>query len=330
MDNCIDNWIDTFRRANLPCSITHVEKLTGGKNNQVFLIHTDQEKFVVKKYFPGGHDRQHHEARFLEYCAHSNISTVPRLLFEDKKAHISLLSYIDGISPSIDTITHSHITQACQFIIDLQRHIHTNYLPTAIDSCFTTEDIISGIHNRLLRLERTPNTNEVENTMHKFVQYLQKKHEQTIDHMHKIDKSIHRRFTTVVSPSDFGFHNALLQETSMHFLDFEYAGMDSIEKLLGDFFSQPRIPIHIDHLSFFCEQLQNVSIPLSTEQMQAILPLFKIKWCTILLNEFTTESQRRDFALSTDPYRKASQLQKAITYCTNYLDRNTPQFDLCN
>ena len=47
----------------------------------------------------------------------------------------------------------------------------------------------------------------------------------------------------VVSPSDFGFHNALRTEDGrLAFLDFEYAGWDDPAKLVCDFELQPAVP----------------------------------------------------------------------------------------
>ena len=46
-----------------------------------------------------------------------------------------------------------------------------------------------------------------------------------------------------VSPSDFGFHNALREPSGrLRFIDFEYAGWDDPAKLVCDFFCQPAVP----------------------------------------------------------------------------------------
>ena len=46
-----------------------------------------------------------------------------------------------------------------------------------------------------------------------------------------------------LSPSDFGFHNAILaNDGRLRFIDFEYAGWDDPSKLICDFFCQPAVP----------------------------------------------------------------------------------------
>ena len=47
-----------------------------------------------------------------------------------------------------------------------------------------------------------------------------------------------------MSPSDFGFHNALATPGGrLVFIDFEYAGWDDPAKLANDFFCQPAVPV---------------------------------------------------------------------------------------
>ena len=61
-----------------------------------------------------------------------------------------------------------------------------------------------------------------------------------------IDRAL-RADECCLSPSDFGFHNALVDERAgLTFLDFEYAGRDDPAKLVSDFFCQPEIPVPLD------------------------------------------------------------------------------------
>ena len=46
-----------------------------------------------------------------------------------------------------------------------------------------------------------------------------------------------------LSPSDFGFHNALAQGETVRFIDFEYAGWDDPAKTVCDFFHHPGVPV---------------------------------------------------------------------------------------
>jgi hypothetical protein len=116
----------------------------------------------------------------------------------------------------------------------------------------------------------------------------------------------------VLSPSDFGFHNALKDEAGkLWFFDFEYAGWDDPAKLLCDFFCQPQVPVSIEHADRFLETLQ---MAVGDEDLPArykmLLPLHAAKWACILLNEFLKpDAERRRFAGLQD--RRVAQLEKA-------------------
>src|SRR5581483_2047702 len=108
------------------------------------------------------------------------------------------------------------------------------------------------------------------------------------------------RAARCISPSDFGFHNALLKpDGKLCFIDFEYAGWDDPAKTVCDFFCQPSVPVDRKHLGRFVEGIiPGFQDPERLEQrIRALLPVYGIKWCCILLNEFLPVGKaRRRFA----------------------------------
>jgi hypothetical protein len=120
-----------------------------------------------------------------------------------------------------------------------------------------------------------------------------------------------------LSPSDFGFHNALLAEDgNLRFIDFEYAGWDDPAKLVCDFFCQPELPVDLRYWDVFmaslCSQWSStLGLP---SRSRLLLPAYQIKWCCIMLNEFVQAGQaRRTFAGGNERIeeRKTAQLAKA-------------------
>jgi hypothetical protein len=103
-----------------------------------------------------------------------------------------------------------------------------------------------------------------------------------------------------VSPSDFGFHNALIRpDGSLCFLDFEYAGWDDPAKMVADFFCQPAVAVAMRHFDEFLRAA--VSYTGDGQALQArtraLLPVIQIKWCCIMLNQFIPDAaKRRSFA----------------------------------
>ena len=111
-----------------------------------------------------------------------------------------------------------------------------------------------------------------------------------------------------LSPSDFGFHNALLTDQGeVIFLDFEYAGWDDPAKTVCDFFCQVDVPAPADAWPSWMRRLAKYVAFTGDElprRCEMLLPVYQIKWCCILMNVFTaTGRARRDFsgAASADP-----------------------------
>ena len=121
-----------------------------------------------------------------------------------------------------------------------------------------------------------------------------------------------------LSPSDFGFHNAILEgDQRLCFVDFEYAGWDDPAKTVCDFLCQPAIarpgrPIP----AAFADAVSAGLSDAATHQRRValLLPVYRLKWCCIMLNEFLPVSgQRRTFAQDAagQEERKRIQLEKA-------------------
>ena len=119
-----------------------------------------------------------------------------------------------------------------------------------------------------------------------------------------------------LSPSDFGFHNALRAgDERLRFLDFEYAGWDDPAKMVCDFFCQPAVPVPLHFYDDVVGRVAAVSGGSSLPQrIGLLLPVYQLKWCCILLNDFLPLGRRRrSFAGGTaaQEEQKARQLQKA-------------------
>jgi hypothetical protein len=120
-----------------------------------------------------------------------------------------------------------------------------------------------------------------------------------------------------LSPSDFGFHNALqAADGSIVFLDFEYAGWDDPARMAADFFAQiavPVPPVHLDHFLAACLAPFPGAADLSL-RARLLRPVYQVKWCCIALAVFLpTSLARRLFADSRAEigHLKQAQLFKA-------------------
>jgi hypothetical protein len=121
-----------------------------------------------------------------------------------------------------------------------------------------------------------------------------------------------------ISPSDFGFHNSIVKtDGALVFLDFEYAGWDDPAKMVCDFFCQPAVPVptrEFERFSIDVARAVGASSNLFSARCHLLLPLYRVKWCGIMLNEFVRADRgRRAFALGDEvaESRKVAQLAAA-------------------
>ena len=141
---------------------------------------------------------------------------------------------------------------------------------------------------------------------------------QTFDQIEVLGLSLIEKLSTanqIISPSDFGFHNALrLNNDQLKFVDFEYAGWDDPAKLVGDFFNQVEVPVDRSYLSIFTESIAKM-IDNSAQfhaSVKLLLPLYRIKWTCIVLNYFVPRNQHeKNFVTSITSEKRYEQLQKA-------------------
>jgi hypothetical protein len=100
------------------------------------------------------------------------------------------------------------------------------------------------------------------------------------------------------------------------FLDFEYAGWDDPAKMVSDFFSQLAVPVPFEHFERFLAAALAFSpnAEMLAVRTRILLPVFRMKWCCIVMNDFLPDTlRRRRFAdpASDEAKRKREQLDKA-------------------
>ncbi len=306
--------------------------LSGGANNQVFKVNfKDIEPVLLKHYFSDPIDERNrlkHEFLFLKYAWSQGIRVIPEPLGCDNVNKFALLQYIDGIRPKVNQITESEINNAISFFLNLNKCLNPEFariLPSASEACFSLQEHVVTIKKRLNKLKLIEVNEEIDNDALSFVQ------SELIPFWNTIEKNLSVEWETsginpeevlpiahrCISPSDFGFHNSIKSsEGKIFFIDFEYAGWDDPAKMICDFFCQPEVPVSDKYLTVFINKILNI-IPDSVSFKQRVswlIPVYKIKWCCIILNEFLPISQkRRSFADIHTPVsaKKRIQLKKS-------------------
>ncbi|MBT5373833.1 MAG: hypothetical protein HOL06_04105, partial [Rhodospirillaceae bacterium] len=120
-----------------------------------------------------------------------------------------------------------------------------------------------------------------------------------------------------LSPSDYGFHNVMRRtDGRLVFLDFEYFGWDDPVKLTSDFLWHPGHVLSLSEREQFESAMKKLYQADSgfQQRLSALYPLYGLRWCLILLNEFLPERWfRRVYSGSKKDMEsaQAAQLEKA-------------------
>jgi hypothetical protein len=118
-----------------------------------------------------------------------------------------------------------------------------------------------------------------------------------------------------LSPSDFGFHNALRRpDGSLVFIDFEYFGWDDPVKLVCDFLWHPAVQLDAgERAAFLAASAATYGAdPAYEARRRAYAPLIVLRWVAIVLNEFIPERwQRRVYVGQAEPWEVVKPRQLA-------------------
>jgi hypothetical protein len=276
----------------------------------------------LKRYFQHPNDprqRLHAEYHFLEYAWNLGLRCIPEPILEDQPANAAIYSYIAG--QPVAKVSESLIQQTIDFFLQLNScRRDALQLPNASEACFSIQEHVETIEKRVKRLQsfEHPDLNEFLTRLIPKWENIKKSIDLSSDHLLSADERC-------ISPSDFGFHNAVLRENGeIAFIDFEYAGWDDPAKTVCDFFCQPRVPIPSSFFPLVSQQFTSIaSHPAHAfERIRQLLDAYRIKWCCIILNGFSPIGQtRRTFAQMDE--QKEEQLKKANQLLTQDLPWHT-------
>ena len=307
-----------------------IEPCIDGGNNRAYRVEADGRVLLAKRYFmhpADTRDRLNAEFSFLDYARKVSIDCVPSPFVKANETGIALYDYLEGRKIAQNELHASHIDQARDFFLALNDPIKRTQaaaLANASEACFSIGDQLKLIQQRVDRLSDICAVSEINARAIVFASRMRQHwtelrtrtlaecHSQGLDPAETLASA-----DRCISPSDFGFHNALLTPRGrVSFIDFEYAGWDDPAKMICDFFSQPAVPVPFEYF----ESLLSSILPIVpgarafAARTRILLPVFRMKWCCIVMNDFLPDTlRRRKFADPTldDAARKQAQLDKA-------------------
>jgi hypothetical protein len=294
-------------------------------NNRVFVARrSDGGKVVAKFYYAGQAgetDRLRAEWDFLAHAYPACPRSLPCPLAQAGQQRLALYEFIDGVKFGPDQVGAAHVDAAAGLIAAINAAPVAGELPPAREACFSLAEHFAVIDRRLDRLNTIALEDAAAVVLAGEMRHYWAERRAAIEAGASalgicFDQPIPQD-QRVLSPSDFGFHNALLRpDGEVVFIDFEYAGWDDVAKLASDFFFQPAVPVDRSHYQRFVAPIVRsmANGAAVRRRIDLLRPIFGLKWCCIMLNHFLPDMAVK--ARFADPdhdevRRKSEQLSKA-------------------
>jgi hypothetical protein len=253
-----------------------------GGNSHIYFIKLDNQELVLKVYKGDearnktSRDRELSSYRFLNA---KGFTRLPKLYEEIVISDGILLEYINGQTPTHSLKVNREILESMRQLASLFR-LDSSF-KDAVDACYSTEDIVSQITNRVVNLR---------NALTSHFDILQ----DTLTLLQQRKPLVFSNGTITYSMSDIGVHNTIQSEQGLKFLDLEFFGKDSAVKMIVDYLLHPKNSMPRELRSQTLEFGEDV-FGIDLDLVINVTPFFAAKWATIVLrrlNAMTQEEER--------------------------------------
>ncbi len=317
--------------------ILALEPVARGGNNRLFRLRTaDGNAYALKTYLPalaGERDRLGAECASLAFLQDAGERRIPRFLNAAPEKNLALFDWVSG--DEVSEISEADIDETVSFSASLKQvaaRAAARALPLAAEACLSADELIRQVKRRYERLS------EVSADHGELEQYLQSDFKPVFDDRTASAEAVYEALgwsmsditpwtLLTLSPSDFGFHNALRQREGLVFLDFEYFGWDDPVKLVADFLLHPGMSLSDRQRRRFIDGTEAVfeDDPDFRMRLCQLYPLYALRWAMIVLNEFLPEKWRRREFAGHDVERESAQrrqLEKAKRFLALAISAN--------
>ena len=288
-----------------------------GRNSLIAKVSTQSGKvYALKRHRRDEgdpRDRIGSETAALTFLHERGIACAPTVVARD--AEWLLMDWIEAgpVAPA----GNNDIDQAIDLVDALAksaRHPSARGLPLASEACFSGNSVLEQIEARHARLSALPDEPDLARFLQDFSRasiIMVTEARLTLPFAAEIAQD-----ERTLSPSDFGFHNALRRpDGGLVFIDFEYFGWDDPVKLTADFLLHPGMALAAPLKHRFAAGMAQIfqENRQFLNRFQYLLPLYGLRWCMILLNEFIPGKEAAWSGASAEARqrRKTEQLNKA-------------------
>lgn len=277
--------------------------LGGGGRHRVHAVARGERKAALKIYeAPSqGRDAFVRETAVHRLLAEHVPGSVPQLLGSDPTLRCVLFSWVEGRKLRVGEINPGAVRRMANFVVAINTPALRDAargmdLPQASDAAFTIAGHLGVALARLEGLRAGSDQDPLREELDSFVAGTLLPAIDSLGGRNGHDIAL-RDAERVFSPSDFGFHNAIVGPAGdFCFIDFEHAGWDDPAKMAADFILQPECRLDAANAGSFIGAMEHSGVFSGSlrERVQALLPVQALKWTAIMLNVFQRPDQPRD------------------------------------
>ncbi len=279
------------------------ERVGAGRNSRVYRVRCGGAEYAAKFYFKptaDGRDRLQVEFSALQFLWRRGVRRVAQPLRADAGRQVALYQFIDGEAVEASKATAADIDRLVEFIGQLKAidaDSEARSLVAAAEASFTIAGVVENVRQRLERLQSLKAEGAAYDALGHFLRDEFSPALQTLAQRAMSGRSgeLAWQYRTL-SPSDLGFHNTLRGgDGRLVFLDFEYFGWDDPAKTLSDALLHPLMRLSSERKRQLASGFTAVfgGDPGWRQRVDRLYPLFALKWCMIMLNEFRPEQIER-------------------------------------
>ena len=266
------------------------------------------------------------EVDFLRYSAHVAQGFAPVLVEVDTSRRCAVMEHIQGDSyPEGCSPCESDLRAAFEFIHRLNSDMELAAEMIKMDAAegfLSLRQHMTNVRERLsaMRTEHLP---------HHYQAQARIIIDELYAHAEVVDRRLELKISSgmvedtlnqdgcCVSPSDFGFHNAIHMQKGVKFIDFEFAGWDDPSKLCIDFVLQQRNPVRLKSIDIAARLFPGRET-LMKDRIYALTEILSLKWLCIVMG-ILNPSRLSEMAIHqcylTSEEAVMNQLRRYYDYC---------------
>jgi hypothetical protein len=315
--------------------VTAVERIGGGRNSRIYKVTAEgAAAFALKMYFRHAadtRDRLATEFNSFSFLWQHGFREIPQPILADPARGWAVYEFIEGEKIPPGRAGEADVKAVADLLgrlRELSRKPDSRQLAAASEAFFAVDQVVANVCERRERLMAVADAAPSQgrgapcSALREFLDaeltpLLEQVTAWSRERLASAGESAERELPweqRTLSPSDCGFHNALRRrDGSLIFLDFEYFGWDDPAKMISDFLLHPAMELSAELKKQFASAVLRrfADFPALAGRLEGVYPLFGLKWCLILLNEFLSDSlQRRQFAAVAAADRAALQMQQ--------------------